>query len=55
MTTGIILALTAWLSFELGRRYQRGVREEELEVLEAKRDLAGRRGTVRLKPLRIRR
>jgi len=55
MITVIVLLLVAWLSFELGRRYQRGVREEELEVLEAKRELAGRRGTVRLRPLKIRR
>lgn len=58
MTLLIVLALmglTAWVSFEIGRRYEVGLREQEAENLEEQRELRGRRGTVRLRPLRIRR
>jgi hypothetical protein len=51
----VLLGITAWFSFEIGRRWEVGEREEQLERLEEQKERRGRRGTVRLRPLRIRR
>ncbi len=51
----ILMVLTALVSFETGRRYQKGVKEKFLDSLEVERERRGRRGTVQMKTLKIHR
>jgi hypothetical protein len=51
----VLLPLTAWVGFETGRRYQKGLKEKFLDSLEEERERRGRRGTVKMKTLKIRR
>lgn len=55
MSTLILLALTAYFAFNIGRRWDAGKREEELEARQEQRQARGRRGAMELNPIRIRR
>lgn len=55
LITLILMVLTAGVSFETGRRYQKGLKEKFLDSLEEERERRGRRGTVQMKTLKIRR
>lgn len=55
LITLVLIALSAWVGFETGRRYQKGVKERFLDSLEVERERRGRRGTVQMKTLKIRR
>ncbi len=56
MTLILLLALAGYLGYRIGRRVERGEHEAELDRIEEQRAARGARpGTVRLKPLRIRR
>lgn len=55
LITLILMGISAYVGFEIGRKWELGEREEELERLEEQRERRSARGTVRLRPLRIRR
>jgi hypothetical protein len=49
------MGISAFVGFNLGIRWTEGKREEEVERREVDRERRGRRGTVKLSTLRIRR
>lgn len=55
MMATILVCLAAILGWLAGRRFEVGRREIEVNRLEAVREKRGRRGTVRLNSMRIRR
>ena len=55
MVTLALVALALWFGFELGRKWDAGIREAEQEALEAETEARRSRGGVRLKTITIRR
>jgi DNA modification methylase len=52
----VTIVLTAYAAFQIGRRWEIGEREEELEALEREREVRGRRsGSIKLSTMKIRR
>jgi hypothetical protein len=55
LVTLILMAISAYVGFETGRRWTAGRKEIAAEKREEERFLRGRRGTVKLKSMKIRR
>lgn len=55
LITLALMGITAWVAFVTGQRWEIGKRERQLETLAEQRERRGRRGTVRLNPITIRR
>jgi hypothetical protein len=51
MITIILVALAFWFGFELGRKWDIGIKEAEVEAVQERQA----RGGVRLRPITIRR
>jgi hypothetical protein len=55
MTTLLLILLAAYFGFQIGRKWDLGLNEKAAELEEERRAERGRRGTVRLNSIKIKR